>query len=119
MIPELDSLLWKIDYKDIYIQDKFVRKKILQLLYQKIILNILFQDASLSTEDDSDCAIRNRMVGGSRNSQVSLSSNAESDFRSVKIYNFLPRQLSQRSSLKISVCLFCITAKKCRTNYLV
>ena len=35
MIPELDSLLWKIDYKDIYIQDKFVRKKLYFLkLYQ-------------------------------------------------------------------------------------
>ena len=40
------------------------------------------QDCTFSSEDDTVCVMRNRLaVQGTRNSQVSLSSNQESDFR--------------------------------------
>ena len=47
-----------------------------------IFLLIVLQDCTFSSEDDTVCVMRNRLaVQGTRNSQVSLSSNQESDFR--------------------------------------
>ena len=65
----------------------------------------ILQDATFTAEDDSVCIIRNRLVNGSRNSQVSLSSNPDSDFRLE--FNRIPQKyLESKNILSLKTALF-------------
>ncbi|XP_038215184.1 speract receptor [Zerene cesonia] len=70
---ELDSLLWKIDFRDLHLPDDEQRA------------NKLNSSAGVNT-NSSNAICEKGSIGGARSSQVSLSSNPDLDFRYSAIF---------------------------------
>ncbi|XP_047528316.1 guanylate cyclase 32E isoform X2 [Vanessa atalanta] len=71
---ELDSLLWKIDFRDLHLPDEDQRT------------NKLSSSAGVNTNSNNAICNEKGSTGGARSSQVSLSSNPDLDFRYSAIF---------------------------------
>ncbi|XP_047528315.1 guanylate cyclase 32E isoform X1 [Vanessa atalanta] len=71
---ELDSLLWKIDFRDLHLPDEDQRT------------NKLNSSAGVNTNSNNAICNEKGSTGGARSSQVSLSSNPDLDFRYSAIF---------------------------------
>ncbi|XP_050344791.1 speract receptor isoform X2 [Nymphalis io] len=71
---ELDSLLWKIDFRDLHLPDEDQRT------------NKLSSSAGVNTNSSNAICNEKGSTGGARSSQVSLSSNPDLDFRYSAIF---------------------------------
>ncbi|XP_049867023.1 guanylate cyclase 32E isoform X1 [Pectinophora gossypiella] len=76
---ELDSLLWKIDFRDLHLPEEDQRNK----LNSSAVVNV---NPSSNTTTNSEKGGAGGSTGGVRSSQVSLSSNPDLDFRYSAIF---------------------------------